>query len=206
MPIAKNDRRAEREQRDEARHMGISFCSGDSVSPAVCARWAMLPETPCAAGRVDDGAAFAGDDQRAGEQQVARQQRIAALAFGGAPRLGQRFAGQRRQVDAKPPALDQPAVGRHLVALDQQHDVAGHQFAGLDLDGRTVAPDLDALRRNSAARRSPARRELPAKREGTNDARTPTMRRPVRPCRRRARRSATKSSPAATTGSVRRNG
>ena len=67
--------------------------------------------------------------------------------------LGQRLAGERRAVDAQAEGLDQAAVGRHVVAFFQQHDVAGHELAGEQFHGLAVAQRHHALRQQLAQRR-----------------------------------------------------
>jgi len=63
---------------------------------------------------------------------------------------GQRFAGQRRFLDPQVAYLQQAQIGRHLVARGQQHDIAGHQFAGIDLHPLAVAQDRGAGRQQLA--------------------------------------------------------
>ena len=54
---------------------------------------------------------------------------------------GQRFAGQRRLVDAEIVAVDELQIGRNDVAEPDQDDVAGNEQARLDVLPCAVAPD-----------------------------------------------------------------
>ena len=60
---------------------------------------------------------------------VAQRQLVADQGFG-AFLDGDRFARQRRLIDLELRRLQQPQVGRNLVARLQQHDVARHQVGG----------------------------------------------------------------------------
>ena len=55
---------------------------------------------------------------------------------------GHALAGQRAFLDLQRRRHDHPAVGRHAVAGIDQHDVAGHDLVGGDLDHVAVAPHL----------------------------------------------------------------
>ena len=54
---------------------------------------------------------------------------------------GDRLAGEGRLVGLQPAHLDQPAVGRHVVAWSQKHDVAGHEFGPRQQSLGAVAAD-----------------------------------------------------------------
>ncbi|WUP81098.1 hypothetical protein OHB01_29710 [Microbispora hainanensis] len=79
---------------------------------------------------------------RAAEQQVSRlEQRSGAIVEVGGPVRGQRFAGQRRQVDLHR-AVEHPGVGRHPVTLlDDQH-ITRHEPDGVDHLKPAVPDDL----------------------------------------------------------------
>ena len=52
---------------------------------------------------------------------------------------GHGFAGQSRFLDAQILRFEQAQVGRHAVALGQQHDVARHQLRRVDGLAQAVA-------------------------------------------------------------------
>jgi len=66
---------------------------------------------------------------------------------------GKRFAGHRRAIDAQRVGFDGAAVGGDEVAFVEQHDVAGDQFGGGNLDAAPGALNLD-LRRQQLAQGS----------------------------------------------------
>ena len=86
------------------------------------------------AGRGDQALAAAVGDQRAHEGRVlaVAERDVGVEHHPGVLVDRHRFAGQRGLLDLQVDALDQAQVGRDVVARLQQHDVAGHQFAGRD--------------------------------------------------------------------------
>ncbi len=117
-----NDAKAKRQHRHEPRHpadfalqrrLGIAGRLGQMRDVT------KLGPHP---GGVHHGTALAGNDQRAGQQQAMGGQRVEGGGRLGrfAARLRVGFTGQRRQIDAQPPAFDQPAIGRHLGPFAQQ--------------------------------------------------------------------------------------
>ncbi len=90
----------------------------------------------------DLGRAAGGDDDAGGRAVVHQGRRVRHVgAVGehgvGRQRVGalldrQRLAGQRGLGHAQLAHLEQPQVGRHLVARSQQDDVSGHQLARVD--------------------------------------------------------------------------
>ncbi len=85
------------------------------------------------AGGGDHATAAAIDHQGAGISHVdALGQRRISRYWAAAFVHRQRLAGQRRFFDAQIACVQQPQIGRHLVARGQQHDVARHQLARVD--------------------------------------------------------------------------
>jgi hypothetical protein len=112
------------------------------LSPSATER-AILPTSVCGARGDDQPGAAAGHRGRPGEGDVVAVADAGLLVelLAGLGR-GLRLAGQERLVHLQAARLEQAQVGRHLVAGFQEHDVAGHQFLGVD--GVVVAAPLDA--------------------------------------------------------------
>ena len=111
-----------------------------------------LAELGAHAGGSYHGACLARHHRGAGQHDVPGQERRHLRLGLGTAGPGQRFAGDRRGVDAHAERFDQPAVGRHEVALFEQHDVAGHQFGGECLRDLAGPEHLRQLRQQLAQR------------------------------------------------------
>ena len=109
-----------------------------------------LPELGRHAGLDDDGLAAPSVDRGPHEHHVlaVAQERVAGQRL---DRLadGERFAGQRRLVDAEACDLEEPSVRGDSVARREDGDVAGHQLAGRHGDDPTFSEDM-GLRRGQA--------------------------------------------------------
>ena len=124
--------------------MAISFCSGDGASVVVWVRWAILPNAVCMP--VANTSAFASPvvTEVPASRTFRLRSRSVLVADGRASRdTGPRFARDRGVVHAHAECLEQPAVGRHVVAGAQEDHVAGDDVFGRDDDhARHAAPDL----------------------------------------------------------------
>ena len=104
------------------------------------------------AGRKHDGARLTGNGGGAGEHQIFGGERGILLIRFGVAAHGPRLTADRRRVHSQAEGLDQPAIGRHLIALFQQDHVAGNQQFHVEHLRLTVAHRLDLLRQQPAQR------------------------------------------------------
>ncbi|MND88114.1 hypothetical protein D3C80_801290 [compost metagenome] len=93
----------------------------------------------------------AGADTGAGEGQVAAVGQLCLVVQRfGVLGNGERLTGEHRLLDLQLVHFEQAHIGGNLVARTQHHDIARHQFAGIDLQLLTAAHDAGRTAEHAA--------------------------------------------------------
>ena len=130
----------------------ISLRSGETSSPAVCVRCAILPNSVCIPVAKTTALACPDTIDVPASTTFLLSHQVIRFGWDGLPRFGQRFTRDGRVVDAHAERLDQPAVRGNVVARLQLDDIPRHQVLGRHPGDLAVAQYLGLLRQQFAQR------------------------------------------------------